>query len=141
MPVSRSVSTRKATGDHSNGHSPLRRNHHRRTWPSAEREHASQQARIEELQAQIRWLQQQREQVSWLFEAVPIGYVLVDEHGNISEFNRELEKMLGYKRGVLAQGSLARLVVQNDVPAFLDHLRRCKYATESVSSELRLRNG
>lgn len=102
---------------------------------------ASQQEEIEELQGRIRWLEQERERVSWLFEAVPVGYVVMDEYGNIKEFNRQLEKMLGFKRGVLAHGPLAHLIFQADLPAFLEHLRRCRHSNEIVATEIRLRNG
>jgi PAS domain S-box-containing protein len=100
-----------------------------------------QEARIEELQARVRWLESEHERVSWLFDAVPVGFVLMDEHGNAKEFNAQFENMLGFKRGFLGPGSLARLILQPDLPVFLDHLRRCKSSQEAVSSELRMRNG
>jgi len=104
-------------------------------------EMASHQVQIEELIARIRWLEEERERISWLFETVPVGYVLMDENGNVREFNCQLEKMLGFKQGVLAHGPLAHLIFQADVPAFLEHLRRCKQSHDAVSSEVRLRNG
>jgi len=106
-----------------------------------EMEMASQQTQIEELKAQVRWLEEERERVSWLFEVVPVGYVLMDENGYVREFNPQLEKMLGFKRGVLARGPLARLIFQPDAAAFLEHLRRCKNSNDVVTTEVRLRNG
>jgi PAS domain S-box-containing protein len=104
-------------------------------------EMASQQTQIEELKAQVRWLEEEREGISWLFEIVPVGYVLMDENGYVREFNPQLEKMLGFKRGVLARGPLARLIFQPDVPAFLEHLHRCKNSNEVVTTEVRMRSG
>jgi PAS domain S-box-containing protein len=102
---------------------------------------ASLQTHVEELQARVRWLEQERERSSWLFEVVPVGYLLLDENGLVKEFNRQVEKMLGFRRGILADGPLSRLVVPADVPAFLEHLRRCKFSHEAVTSEIHLRNG
>ena len=106
-----------------------------------EMETASQQTQIEELKAQVRWLEEEREGISWLFEVVPVGYVLMDENGYVREFNPELEKMLGFKRGVLGRGPLARLIFQPDVSAFVEHLRRCKNSNEVVTTEVRMRSG
>ncbi len=100
-----------------------------------------QQAQMEELQARIRWLEGERERVSWLLEAVSVGFVVMDEHGNVKEFNAQLERMLGFKRGVIGRGPLARLIMQPDIPVFLDHLRRCKFSQMVTTSELRMRNG
>src|ERR1051326_1579156 len=141
MALTRSVSTRKAAGGQSNGHSPSRRIR-RRTWPSnGEVETASHQSRIEELEAQVRHLEQERDRNSWLFETVPVGYVLIDEKGIVQEFNRQVEKMLGLRRGMLVRGALSALVFQADIPIFLQHLRRCKSSNALVTTEIRLRNG
>jgi PAS domain S-box-containing protein len=99
------------------------------------------QAQMEGLQARIRWLEGERERVSWLLEAVSVGFVVMDEHGNVKEFNAQLERMLGFKRGVVGRGPLARLIMQPDIPVFLDHLRRCKFSQMVTTSELRMRNG
>jgi PAS domain S-box-containing protein len=102
---------------------------------------ASKQAQIEELKTRIRWLEEERDRLSWLFEAMPVGVLVMDEHGNIKDFSSQLSKIVGYRRAILADGSLARLVVQSDVPVFLDHLRRCKISQGIITSEIRLRNG
>jgi PAS domain S-box-containing protein len=101
----------------------------------------NQQAQIEELKAQIRLREKERDQISWLFEAVPVGYVLVDENGLMHEFDRQVEKLLGFRRGVLSRGPFARLVVQADIPKFLEHLRLCRFSPHPVTTEINLRNG
>jgi PAS domain S-box-containing protein len=102
---------------------------------------ASKEAQIEELKARVRWLEGERDRLSWLFEAMPVGVLVMDEHGNIKDFNNQLTRIVGYRRATLADGSLARLIVQSDVPVFLDHLRRCKLLQGIITSEIRLRNG
>src|SRR5215831_17037051 len=140
MPVTRSALSRKSARESSNGDST--RNDHHDLRPSAvDMEMDSQQAHVEELKAEVRLLEKERDQVSWLFEALPAGYVLLDENGFVHEFNRQIEKLLGFRQGVLSRGPLARLVVQADVPKFLEHLRVCRFSQQPVTSEIRLRNG
>jgi len=141
MSLTRSGAIRKTTGGLSNGHRSPKDDRHRALPSAAETEIARQQAHIEDLQAQVHQLERRCEQSSWLFEAVPLGYVLVDKDGFIKEFNPRLATMLGFRKGVLAQGPLTRLVVPTDVPAFLEHLRKCKSTRTAVTTELRLRNG
>jgi PAS domain S-box-containing protein len=124
-----------------NGQRSSRNNYHLKLESAKDLEIARQQARLEELQARIRWLEEERERVSWLFDAVPVGFVLMDEHGNAKECNARLGKMLGFKRGVVGPGPLARLILPADLPVFLDHLRRCKLGIETISTEIRMRNG
>jgi PAS domain S-box-containing protein len=102
---------------------------------------ASKEAQIEELKARVRGLEGERERLSWLFEAMPVGVLVMDEHGNIKDFSSQLAKIVGYRHAILADGSLARLIVQSDIPVFLDHLRRCKMSQRLITSEIRLRNG
>jgi len=125
----------------SNGHRASENNARRKSASARELEMTTQEGRIDELRARIRWLEEEREGLAWLHEAVPLGSVVMDEHGEIKEFNRQFEKMLGFRRGMLGPGSLARLTLQRDVPVLLEHLRRCKHSTEVISSEIRLRNG
>jgi PAS domain S-box-containing protein len=117
-----------------NNHDPVRSS-------VVEKEMASQQSQLEELHAQIRWSDDERDRNSWLLEAVPVGYVLMDEHGNVKEVNRQFEKMVGQRAKTLVEGPLARLVFQADVAAFREHLRHCKQSSEVVTTQLRLRNG
>ena len=99
------------------------------------------QLHAEDLQVQVRRLEKEREQFAFLSEAVPMGYVAMDEHGTIKDCNRQLETMLSLRRKILLHGQMSRLVARPDIPAFLEHLRRCKFARRTVTSELRLRLG
>src|SRR5262249_7585639 len=89
----------------------------------------------------LREAEQERDRISWLFDIVPIGYVLLDDNGSVKDTSRSLEKLLGFKPGMLLTGPLVRLLVKADVPAFLNHLRQCKLAACAVTTEIRLRNG
>src|SRR6266404_2814860 len=130
MSVTRSGSRRTSSHGLSNGHRahgdhPARGDHH--TWhSSSEMEATNLQSRFEELQAQVGRLEKEREQFSSLFEAMPSGYVVMDENGIIKESNRQLETILRIRRGAMVPGPLARMVVPADVPVFLEHLRQCK---------------
>jgi PAS domain S-box-containing protein len=136
MSVTRNASSRRATGGISNGERLSRNN-----YDGKDLQIATQQACIDELQARIGWLEAERERVAWVLDAVPVALVLMDEQGNAKEFNSQLEKMLGFRRGVPSVGPLVRLIVQADIPVFLDHVRRCKHSTDVTTSELRMRNG
>src|SRR5689334_14787018 len=115
MSAIRNASARGSVGT-SNGSRPARNNNYRKRPSAEEVEMSRQEARIEELQERVRSLETELERVSWLFDAVPVGYVLMDEHGNARELNAQLEKMLGFKRGFLAPGSLSRLILPPDLP-------------------------
>jgi len=109
--------------------------------PSGSVEMASRHSAMDELKARVRWLEDERERLSGLVDAVPVGFVLLDDNGHIRHFNREFETMFAFRGAVLNRLPFTRLVLQPDIPVFLDHLRRCAKSDEAVSSELRLRNG
>jgi len=98
-------------------------------------------SRVEELQAHVDCLEKEREQFASLVEAVPLGYLVMDENGVIKEANSQFQAMLGRRRVGLAPGPLAQLVVSADVPLFLEHLRQSKSSRQTVTTEIRLRNG
>jgi PAS domain S-box-containing protein len=109
--------------------------------PAGSVELASRRSAMEELKARVRWLEEERQRLSQLVDAVPVGLVLLDDKGQIKLLNRQFEKMLGFRQRVLNHGSFSSLVLKPDVPVFLDHLRRCRNSEEAVLSEMRLRNG
>src|SRR5262245_43871841 len=115
--------------------------HNQRRHSMSETKKAALVSQIEDLQAQVGWLEQEREHFSSLFDAMPVAYVLMDEDGIVNEFNKQLEVVLGFRHGILGCGPLVRLVMAADVPLFLEHLRQCKVARTSVATQLRMRNG
>src|SRR5205823_14254409 len=113
----RRMSTRGSNGHRAQGDHGARGNAHE--WRSSvETEVTNLQSRNEELQSQINRLEKERQQFVSLLEAVPLGYVVMDENGTIKESNRQFETMLGLRKGIVAPIPLARMVVSADVPAF-----------------------
>jgi PAS domain S-box-containing protein len=75
------------------------------------------------------------------FDDIPIGYVLFDEKGVIREISRPARQLLGMDHRILIGMPLAVVVLAEDVPLFLDHLKRCRVtADHPVRTELRLRS-
>lgn len=145
MALTRSNSKGKLPALSSNGHLP-RRNCRRPAGPTtADFEASSRQAELDQLRLRVKWLEGELERDSALLDLVRVGYVLLDQNGIARDFNSQFEKMLGFKDGAMAKGPLARLIVQEDIKVFLDHLRRCGASGVMtpgvVTTELRLRNG
>jgi PAS domain S-box-containing protein len=99
------------------------------------------QRRIADLQAQVNWLEDERKNLEWLFEAVPAAFVVLDENCFITESNLQLQKMLGFRHASLDKINFASLVVKQDASAFLQHLRSSKLASGPVRIQIRLRTG
>src|SRR3954465_586375 len=118
MSLTRSESRRaslRSNGHPQDGNRQGRSEH--RSWPSAaETEMTHLKSRVEELQAHVDCLEKEREQFASLVEAVPLGYLVMDENGVIKEANSQFQAMLGRRRVGLAPGPLAQLVVSADVP-------------------------
>jgi len=139
MSVNRSLPNRRSRNGESNGHRTRRNN---RVWASAaDNENGRLQRRIEELQAQVRWLEDERKNLNCLFETVPAAFIVLDENCNITESSLHLEKMLGFRRGSLDKINFACLVAKQDVPAFLQHLRSSKLGSGAVRIQIHLRTG
>src|SRR5437899_2773931 len=136
MSVNRSVPKRRFQNGESNGHRTRRNN---RAWvPVADTENDLLQRRIAELQAQVHWLEDERKNLEWLFEAVPAAFVVLDENCSITDSNLQLEKMLGFRHGSLDKINFASLVAKQDASAFLQHLRSSKLASGPVRIQIRL---
>src|SRR5438874_8566101 len=121
MSLSRNVPNRRSQDGESNGHRTRRNN---RAWGSVtDMENDGLQRRIAELQAQVRWLEDEGKNLCWLHEAIPAAFIVLDENCFIKECNPQLEKILGLNGGSLTRINLMPLVAKKDVTAFLEHLR------------------
>src|SRR6185436_15139288 len=109
MSLSRSVPNRRSQNGQSNGHRAGRNN-----GQVADVEHTRLQARIAELEAQVRSLEEVRKNQEWLFETVPAALVVMDEKCFITESSLQLEKMLGFRRRSLDKINFASLVAKQD---------------------------
>src|ERR1051326_1647928 len=103
MSLARSISRQKAAGS-ANGPASPRNNPHRAMTSPEEAETCRRQLHAEDLQGQVGRLEKEREQFAFLSEAVPMGYVAMDEHGTIKDCNRQLETMLSLRRKILLHG-------------------------------------
>jgi PAS domain S-box-containing protein len=92
----------------------------------------------QELRAAQRQLEDYRDRYIDLYDSAPLGYVSLDEDGYIQEINLAGAAWLGKDRAALTGYSFADYVVKEDVPMFLDHVRRCVADRSEVTSELRL---
>lgn len=74
-----------------------------------------------------------------LFNAAPVGYVVLDGVGTIREINQAGATLLHWTRERLVSESFARFVPKEELAAFLNHFRLCKSTRKQVSTELVLR--
>ena len=80
---------------------------------------------------------QSGEHYSSLFNAAPVGFVVLDGLGYVHEINNRLHEMLELESRQIRM--FARWVTRDSSDKFLNHLRESLYATIPVSCELSLR--
>ncbi len=86
-------------------------------------------------------LEQAIQRYADLFDFAPVAYVSFDRVGRIQEINVAACELFGRSRRLLIGCPISVFVDHRDTHLLLEHLRRCKSATGSVETELRLRNG
>ena len=72
------------------------------------------------------------------FDAQPVGYILLDEHGLVHATNRRLEEMLGCPTNYIRNANFSRFVTHQHLPRFLEHLRRAKQQETAITRDLPL---
>ncbi len=92
----------------------------------------------QELREIKRQLEDYRDRYIDLYDSAPLGYVSLDEEGYIQEINLAGAAWLGEDRDALTGYPFADHVLAEDVPVFLDHVRKCIDERNEVTSELRL---
>jgi PAS domain S-box-containing protein len=83
-------------------------------------------------------LESSRDRYADLFDFAPVGYINFFRGGRIAEINLTAATMLGRRRATMVHGPFVPYVAREDMRKFLDHLDRCKAATQPLSTELRL---
>jgi len=78
------------------------------------------------------------EHYSFLFNNSPVGDLVLDERGMILDSNRQARLMLGVNSARMLSGAFAAFVAKDEIPEFLNHLRRCSISQGTVSTELKL---
>src|ERR1051326_7409858 len=95
---------------------------------------------LERLEKSLQEHQVSTHRLQALYQHAPIGYVTLDEKGNIIDWNSAAVELLGAKEHGLGNPPLNYFVIRGDLHILLDHLMRCKRGKEErVLSELRLK--
>jgi len=96
------------------------------------------EAKNKELQETQRRLEAYRDRYVDLYDFAPLGYVTLDEEGYVQEINLAGAQLLNADRDVLTGYPFSQHVAKEDMPVFLDHLRKCVDGQCEMTSELRL---
>ncbi len=96
------------------------------------------EAKNKELQATQRRLETYRDRYVDLYDFAPLGYVTLDEDGYVQEINLAGAQLLSADRDALTGYPFSEHVAQEDMPVFVDHLRKCVEGHCEMTSEVRL---
>ena len=96
------------------------------------------EAKNKELQETQRRLEAYRDRYVDLYDFAPLGYVTLDEEGYVQEINLAGAQLLNADRDALTGYPFSEHVAKEDMPVFLDHLRKCVDGHCEMTSELRL---
>ncbi len=96
------------------------------------------EAKNKELQEVQRRVEAYRDRYVDLYDFAPLGYVTLDEDGYVQEINLAGAKLLDADRDALTGYPFEEFVLKEDVPIFLDLVRKCVKEHSVVTSELRL---
>ena len=96
------------------------------------------EAQNKELIETQRRLEAYRDRYVDLYDSAPLGYVTLDEEGYVQEINLAGAQLLNADRDSLTGYPFGQHVAKDDLPAFLEHLRRCVEEHCEMTSELRL---
>jgi PAS domain S-box-containing protein len=91
-----------------------------------------------QLQEEKRRLEAYRDRYVDLYDSAPMGYITLDEEGFVQEINLTGAKLLGADRDALIGYAFSQYVAREDVPAFLDHVRKCAVERVEATCEIRL---
>jgi PAS domain S-box-containing protein len=91
-----------------------------------------------QLQEEKRRLEAYRDRYVDLYDSAPVGYVTLDEEGFVQEINLTGARLLGADRDALIGYAFSKYVAHEDVPAFLDHVRKCALERIEATCEIRL---
>lgn len=71
-----------------------------------------------------------------LFEQSPVGHVVHDSTGLILDYNHAAARLLGLPFHPGSSISFIQCVARKDIPAWLNHIRRCRLTHQRVATEL-----
>jgi PAS domain S-box-containing protein len=91
-----------------------------------------------QLQEEKRRLEAYRDRYVDLYDSAPVGYVTFDEEGFVQEINLTGARLLGVDREALIGYAFSKYVAQEDVPVFLEHVRKSAVERIEAACEVRL---
>lgn len=96
---------------------------------------------VEELRNITAELEAQKKKFQHLFNAAPIGYLVVSKHGIIQDMNKMAAEMLGQNRQMLVAKPLSTFIHPEDVDRFYIFLRYLLAVHQQQQCTMRLRSG
>jgi PAS domain S-box-containing protein len=98
--------------------------------------------RVMDLNASVSELADSRGRLSDLFHNAPVGYVVHEHTGTIHDINRTGRALLGLEKGGAGNISLVQFLPKDQMPLWLDHVRRAQTSLRATSDlVLRERGG
>src|SRR5262249_4718110 len=82
---------------------------------------------------------QSRDYFSALFDASPVGYVILDDLGRVKNVNQALAAILEFPAGHCPQSSFTAFLANESIGDFLRHLRLLRFKSKTAHFEVNLR--
>src|SRR5207249_4198694 len=95
--------------------------------------------RLEELERTLGRLEETCDEYIELFNAAPLGYLVLDDLGFIRRYNQSLLALLQASTLTVNEELFTRFILREDIELFLSCLRDCKIKRKRTACELRLR--
>lgn len=97
------------------------------------------EAQCQALQDYNSELEESRDRYATVFDHSPVGYIILNVRGVISDANLTAATMLDIPQGNMVGLPFNVFVVKEDIKNFLGHLTRCKNTKSRTSSEFRIK--
>jgi PAS domain S-box-containing protein len=91
-----------------------------------------------ELREARKELEETLEKYASLFDFAPIGYIIMNSKGRITEVNESAATLLGTPKNVIAGSYLNNFIVSNELAAFSSYLLRCRRSRVREDIELQM---
>lgn len=92
------------------------------------------------LQEYNREMEESRDHYATVIDYSPVGYVLLDEQGVITDANLTVATMLGIEKDKIMGLFFTELVMEQDIELFFAHIRRCQKTKTRVSTEIEIKS-
>lgn len=92
------------------------------------------------LQEYNKEMEDSRNHYATVIDQSPVGYVLLDEQGMITDANLTVATMLGLEKKQMIGLLLTTLIAEQDCELFFAHIRRCKVTKARVCTEIEMKS-